>query len=84
MIFQTSNEKLLIEPCVNRKDCVLVNSNSKEELDCLFGSLDVLENKSQEYPFLVKSCKQEFANALITMVKETGNSYLWSLGLHLT
>jgi hypothetical protein len=81
MIIQTSSAKFLIEPCENRKDCVLVNSNSKEELDRLFGSFDVSETNSQEYPFQVKSCKQEFANALIIMVKEIDYSHFWSLDL---
>jgi hypothetical protein len=83
MIIQTPSAKFLIEPCENRKDYVLVNSNSKEELDRLFGSFDVSENNSQEYPFQVKSCKQEFANALITMVKEIWNSHFSNLDLQL-
>ncbi|MFT4856953.1 MAG: hypothetical protein ACI9UV_001285 [Algoriphagus sp.] len=81
MIIQTSSAKFLIEPCENRKDCVLVNSNSKDELDRLFGSMDVLKTNFQEYPFQVKSCKQEFANALIIMVKEIDYSHFWSLDL---
>jgi predicted sulfurtransferase len=81
MIIQTSNAKFLIESCGNRKDCVFINSNSKEELGRFFGSLDVLETNFQEYPFQVKSCKQEFANALIIMVKEIDYSHFWSLDL---
>ncbi len=83
MIIQTSNSKFLIESCENRKDCVLINSNSKEELDRFFGSLDVLETNSQEYPFQVQSCKQEFANALIIMIKEIDYSNFSSLDYHL-
>jgi hypothetical protein len=83
MIIQTSNAKFLIESCGQRKDCVLINSNSKEELDRFFGSLDVLETNSEKYPFQVKSCKQEFANALIIMVKEIDYSNFWSLDLQL-
>jgi hypothetical protein len=83
MIIQTSSAKFLIESCENRKDCVLINSNSKEELDRFFGSSDVLETNSHEFPFQVKSCKQEFANAMIVMVKEIDYSQFWSLDLQL-
>jgi len=83
MIIQTYNAKFLIESCGQRKDCVVINCNSKEELDRFFGSLDVLETNMDLYPFQVKSCKQEFANALIIMVKEIDYSNFWSLNLQL-
>ncbi len=79
MIIQTSNAKFLIESCRNRKDCVLINS--KDELDRFVGSVDVLKTSFQEYPFQMKSCKQEFATAVIIMVKEIDYSHFWSLDL---
>jgi hypothetical protein len=84
MIIQTSSAKFLVESCESRADSVLINSNSKEELDRFFGSSDFLKTNSYEYPFQVKTCKQEFANAIILMVKEIDYSHFWSLNLQLT
>lgn len=81
MIIATSHAKFLIESCENRKDWVIINSNSKEELDRFFGSLDVIKTDSEKYPFQVKTCKQEFANALIIMIKEIDYSNFWSLNM---
>ncbi len=83
MIIQTSSAKFLIESCENSKDFVLINSNSKEELDRFFGSSDFSKTNSHEYPFQVKTCKQEFANAMILMVKEIDYSRFWSLDFQL-
>ncbi len=82
MLIQTSNAKFLIESCLNRKDCVQINSTSKEELDRFFGSLEVMKSASFEFPYQITACKQEFANALIIMVKEIDYSDFSSLELH--
>ncbi len=70
MRIQTSRSSFLIEDDGDKKGCVFIKSESKDELHRFFGSLVIGPSKSPEYPYQVKACKQEFANALILMVKE--------------
>lgn len=79
MIIQTSNAKFLIESCGDHNDFVLIYSDLKEEIVRFFGSSDIREIDSFEYSYQIKCCKQEFANALIIMVKEIDYSNFWNL-----
>lgn len=70
MIIQTSTANFLIEKCEANNSCVSIRSNSQEELFRFFGSLEIKIMDDLFYAFEVCACKQEFANALILMVKE--------------
>ncbi|WP_296699982.1 hypothetical protein [Algoriphagus sp.] len=70
MLIQTINGDFLIERNLSKSDCVKIKTNSKEELQRLFGSCEIVQTTDSEFPFEVCTCKQEFANALILMVKE--------------
>lgn len=70
MRIQTTKSSFLIEGDGDKKGCVFIKSDSNDELHRFFGSLIIEPSGSSEYPYLVKACKQEFANALILMVKE--------------
>ena len=70
MLIQTSKANFLIEKNLGKSDCVKIKADSKEELQRYFGSSNVQFSIEQQFPFQVLACKQEFANALILMVKE--------------
>jgi hypothetical protein len=70
MKIQTSTANFLIEKCESNKGCVLVRSNSQDELFRFFGSLEISLTNDLFYSYEVRACKQEFSNALIVMVKE--------------
>ena len=70
MKIQTIKSSFLIEEDENKKGCLFIKSDSNDEFHRFFGSLDIESTGSSEYPFQVKVCKQEFANALILMIKE--------------
>lgn len=70
MQIQTNKSSFLIEGSENKKGCLFIKSDSKDELQRLFGALVIEPSESSEHPYQVKACKQEFANALILMVKE--------------
>lgn len=70
MRIQTTRASFLIEVSENNKGCLFIKSESNEELHRFFGSLEIESSGNPEHPFQVKACKQEFANALILMVKE--------------
>lgn len=70
MIIQTSNANFLIEKSESNNGCVSISSNSQEELYRFFGSLEITYTNDPIYSYTVCACKQEFANAMIVMVKE--------------
>ncbi|WP_192349056.1 hypothetical protein [Algoriphagus sp. Y33] len=70
MIIQTSTASFLIENSQSRSGCVAIRSNSQEELYRFFGSLEIRTTDELFYSYEVLACKQEFANAMIVMVKE--------------
>lgn len=70
MLIQTSNGNFLIERNISKPDCVKIKTNSQEELQRFFGSCKIDSSSDSEFPFQICACKQEFANALILMVKE--------------
>ncbi len=70
MLIQTSTANFLIEKCEANQGCVSISSNSQEELFRFFGSLEISKTNDFYYAYQVRSCKQEFANAMILMVKE--------------
>lgn len=70
MLIQTINGDFLIERNLKKADCLTIKTNSKEEMQRFFGSCEIISTSDSEFPFQVCTCKQEFANALILMVKE--------------
>ncbi len=70
MIIQTSTASFLIQNCQDQKDCITIHCNSMIDLVRFFGSLEINKSENHTMPFYVKSCKQEFLDALILMVKE--------------
>ncbi|MDI1323036.1 MAG: hypothetical protein PSV36_09830 [Algoriphagus sp.] len=70
MRIHTTKSSFLIQGDGDKKGCVFIKSDSNDELHRFFGSLVIEPSGSSEYPFQVRACKQEFANALILMVKE--------------
>ncbi len=70
MLIQTNKGNFLIEINQPKSDFVRIKTNSKEELERFFGSLQIDFSQNSEFPYQVCACKQEFANALILMVKE--------------
>lgn len=74
MKIQTNKSSFLIEADEDKKGCLFIRSDSNDELHRFFGSLEIESSGNLEYPFQVKACKQEFANALILMIKEINHS----------
>ncbi len=70
MIIQTSTCEFLIESSDRVDGCVFVFSDSLEEIQRLFGSSEVEYSAKQNWKYMTCTCKQNFANALILMVKE--------------
>ena len=70
MIIQTSSAKFMIEKSELKNGCVSIRSNSQDELNRFFGSLEITITDDLFYAYEVLSCKQEFANAMFLMVKE--------------
>jgi len=70
MKIQTTKSSFLIEEDEDKKGCLFIRSESNDELLRFFGSLEIEPSGNSEFPFQVKACRQEFANALILMVKE--------------
>jgi hypothetical protein len=70
MEINTQGASFLIEGTANNDGCVIIKSTSEIELHRFFGSLSIGHSSNSTHPYFVKSCKQEFANALIIMVKE--------------
>ncbi|MDG1275784.1 MAG: hypothetical protein P8O16_00800 [Algoriphagus sp.] len=70
MVIETTNAKFLIESDQRDEGFVLVYSNSSHELQRFFGSLNIHSNSNEDFPFQVCASKDEFANAMIVMVKE--------------
>jgi hypothetical protein len=70
MIIQTSKCEFLIVDKERTDGCVFIYSDSLEELQRFFGSSEVQYSANGDRKFKVHTCKQDFANALILMVKE--------------
>ncbi|SEG02992.1 hypothetical protein [Algoriphagus boritolerans] len=70
MIIQTSNCEFLIENSDRIDGCVFIYSDSLEEIQRFFGSSEVEYSSKDDWKYVVCTCKQNFANALILMVKE--------------
>ncbi|MCS5490000.1 hypothetical protein [Algoriphagus limi] len=70
MLIHTRTAKFLISNISEKKDLLLVQSDSKEEMERLFGSGETKIEQGHQWPFEVKICKQEFAHCLILLVKE--------------
>ncbi|MFC5624771.1 hypothetical protein [Algoriphagus winogradskyi] len=70
MIIQTTSANFMIEKSEKKDGCVSIRSNSQDELNRFFGSLEIIVTEDLYYAYEVLSCKQEFANAMILMVKE--------------
>lgn len=70
MVIETTNAKFLIESDQSNDEFVLIYSNSSDELQRFFGSLNIHSDSNEDFPFKVFASKNEFANALIIMVKE--------------
>ena len=70
MIIQTLNSEFLIESSSTVSGCVFIYSNNPEELQRFFGSKISENQDNPDWKFKTKTCKQDFANALIHLVKE--------------
>ncbi|MDX5338304.1 MAG: hypothetical protein LPK25_04700 [Cyclobacteriaceae bacterium] len=70
MIIQTLNSEFLIESCSQSAGCLYIYSNNEEELERFFGSAKTETILDGEWRYRTKTCKQDFANALIHLVKE--------------
>lgn len=70
MIIQTNKAEYLISGLPERKDFISIKSNNRAELTRLFGSEKVIQSQEAQWRFEVYSCRQEFANSLILLVKE--------------
>jgi hypothetical protein len=74
MIIQTSICRFLIEESGRVDGCIFVYSDSLEEMQRLFGSLEIEYATGELGKYRVCTCKQDLANALILMVKEINYS----------
>lgn len=83
MIIQTYTANFLIKKCESNTGCVSIRSNSQEELFRFFGSLEIVLTGDLLYSYEVQACKQEFANAMILMVKEIDYSEFSQFSLEL-
>ncbi|WP_111672305.1 hypothetical protein [Algoriphagus litoralis] len=70
MVIQTSKCEFLIVDNERSDGCVFIYSDSLEELQRFFGSSVVEFSSNRDWKYKILTCKQEFANALILMVKE--------------
>lgn len=75
MIIQTLNTEFLVEACTSGPGCLYIYSNNAEELQRFFGSSTTEVNMEGEWQYRIKTCKQNFANALIHLVKEIDYSH---------
>ncbi len=70
MKIQSNSANFLIEKLNSSSDCVSIKSDSMLELSRLFGSLEIKDSENSDLPFEVHACKQEYADAMILLVKE--------------
>ena len=70
MIIKTNKCDFLIENSGGLDGGLNVYSDSLEELQRLFGSHVVEHSKREEWKYKAHTCKQDFANALILILKE--------------
>ena len=75
MIIQTLNTEFLIESCSSSAGCLFIYSNDAEELQRFFGSSKTEIRGKGEWKYRTQTCKQDFANALIHLVKEIDYSH---------
>lgn len=74
MEITTRSARFLIESREPKGGCIEIQCTSEIELHRFFGSMSIYHTGNSNYPYAVKSCKQEFTNALILMVKEVDYS----------
>jgi hypothetical protein len=70
MIIQTLKCDFLIEGSGEMDGTLFIYSDSIDELQRLFGSSAVEYSSKPEWKYRALTCKQDFANALILIVKE--------------
>lgn len=70
MVIQTSKCDFLIEECGRKDGCVFVYSDSLDEIQRFFGSLETEYSTKMDWKYRVTTCKQDLTNSLILMVKE--------------
>jgi hypothetical protein len=70
MIIQTLNSEFLIKSCEAENGFVVIYSNNPDDLQRFFGSRIVEAKEDSSWKFRTKTCKQDFAHALIHLVKE--------------
>lgn len=70
MLIKTTSASFLIGSKSQKSGCVSIKGNSELELARYFGSLKIKKSTDVDFPFEVTACKQEYADALIAMVKE--------------
>jgi hypothetical protein len=70
MIIQTFTCEFLIEKSDKNDGSVAVYSNSLEEIQRFFGSLEIEFLPTMDWKYKVCTCKQDLSNVLIHMVKE--------------
>jgi len=81
MEINTQAASFLIERSPKNDGCVIIQSTSEIELIRFFGSLSIGYSANSTHPYFVKACKQEFANALIIMVKEIDYSQFSTISI---
>jgi hypothetical protein len=74
MLIQTVNCDFLIEESNRANGCISIYSDSLEDIQRLFGSLEIEHFDRSDWKYKVCTCKQDLANALILMVKEINYS----------
>ncbi|TDQ18450.1 hypothetical protein DFQ04_0252 [Algoriphagus boseongensis] len=70
MVIRTTSSEFLIEACESGVGCVYIYCNESEELERFFGSKIIELPVGSGWKFRTKTCKQDFAHALIQLVKE--------------
>ncbi|GMQ29676.1 hypothetical protein Aconfl_23190 [Algoriphagus confluentis] len=83
MIIQTLNANFLIETSPDCDGCLSVYSKDPIELQRLFGSSVQHSIDQEDWPFMIKTCKQNFAHTLILLVKEIDYSRFYKEGVNL-
>ena len=67
---QTKSSSILIEKPCAQSSCVVIKCDSEIELIRLFGSLRIEKTDDLNFPYKVTTCKQEYADALLLLIKE--------------
>ncbi|MHA7129321.1 hypothetical protein [Algoriphagus namhaensis] len=70
MLIQSLSASFSIQKAPDSKGCLEVRCDNQIELSRLFGSLRVEASGDFEFPYQVIACKQEYADAMILLIKE--------------